>query len=137
VLPDNRPAILVVDGNADLRKSMARVLTAHGFLALEAGGGEDGLDQFERHRNRIGLAVIEMVMPGMTGLDLAAELERRQPGFPILYISSLGESIAVESIARRSPDRVMLKPFTDASLRKRVQKLLLETPAQRPAMQTT
>ena len=124
MLSDDRPSILVVDGNANERAAMVRALTGSGYPVVEAADGQDGLHEFARHQSRIGLAVIEMVMPGMTGLDLAAELERRQPGFRILYISALGESIAVESIVRRSPDRVLLKPFTDADFQKRVEQLL-------------
>src|SRR5262245_25324654 len=106
---------------------MARVLAGRGVLVVEAKRGEDGLVQFERRG--FSLAVIEIAMRGMSGLDLAAEIERRQPCFPILYVSSLGESIAMESIARRSPERVLLKPFTNNNFQKRVEQLIGARPA--------
>ena len=65
-----------------------------------------------------------MVIPGISGLDLAAELDRLEPGMRILYMSALHESIAMESIARKSPQRVLLKPFTPDELRQKVGALL-------------
>jgi FixJ family two-component response regulator len=69
-----------------------------------------------------------MVMPGMSGLDLAAELERLRPGVKILYTSGYGSSVAMESISHRSPDRVLLKPFDAAELVERVSRLVADEP---------
>ena len=104
---------------------MGRTLADTGYVILEAATAAEGLSQFQQHRSNIRMAVIEMVIPGISGLDLAAELERLQPGIRILYMSSLRESIAVESIARKSPQRVLLKPFTRDELRDKVEQLLI------------
>jgi DNA-binding response OmpR family regulator len=60
----------------------------------------------------------------MSGLDVAAEIERHQPGMNILYISGFATSVAMESISRRSPDHVLTKPFDAAQLIDRVALLL-------------
>jgi DNA-binding NtrC family response regulator len=72
----------------------------------------------------IALAIIDMVMPGMSGLDLAAELDRLRPGMKILYTSGHVSSVAMESIAQRSPDRVLFKPFDGNELLDRVIQLV-------------
>lgn len=120
-----RPTILLVDGDEPLRHEMVQTLAAEGYAIIETANGNDALSEFRLHEAEIVLAIIEMVIPGMSGLDVAAELDRLEPGIRILYMSDLHESIAMESIARRSPERVLLKPFTSQDLSKRVKALLL------------
>jgi len=119
-----QPTILVVEDNGALRRLMTRTLADSGFLVLEAGTAPHGLAVFRAEPDSVDLAVIDMVMPGMSGLDLAAELERERPGMKILYISGYASSVAIESISRRSPERVMLKPFDVRDLVERVGRLL-------------
>ena len=116
--------ILIVEDQNALRRLLALSLAGQGFTVLEAGSAVDGLAAFHRHREAIALAIIDMIMPGMSGLDLAAEMERELPGMRILYISGYGSSVAMESIGRRAPEHVLLKPFTGAEIAGRVRKLL-------------
>jgi len=103
---------------------MVRTLRDVGFSTIEAGNGDEGLSRFKAHQPDIDLAIIEMLIPAMSGLDLAVQLERLQPDMNILYMSALHESIAMESIARRSPERVLLKPFNSQDLCQRARHLL-------------
>ena len=124
MLSGPKPTILVVEDNGALRRLVTRTLADNGFLVLEAGSAPHGLAVFRAEPRSVDLAVIDMVMPGMSGLDLAAELERERPGMKILYISGYTSSVAIESISRRSPDRVLLKPFDPRDLVARVSHLL-------------
>lgn len=129
------PTILVVEDNGALRRLMKRTLADSGYLVLEAGNASHGLEVFRAEPRSVDLAVIDMVMPGMSGLDLAAELERQRPGMKILYISGYSTSVAIESISHRSPDRVLLKPFQAQDLVDRVHRLL-RPDALQPEMRT-
>ena len=124
------PVILVVEDNGALRRLMARVLSGSGFQVLEASTAQEGLAFFRAHTTAIALVIVDMVMPGMSGLDLAAELERQVPGIRILYISGYVTSVAMESIRQRSPERVLFKPFDPGDLIDRVTQLL--RPASEP-----
>lgn len=115
--------ILVVDDQTAMRQLICRMLERSHFAALEAGEAQLGLTLIESHPE-VRLAIIDMVMPGVSGLDLAAELNRRNPGIPVLYISGYVASIAMQAIADHSPDAVLLKPFTRARLIARVRYLL-------------
>jgi len=115
--------ILVVEDNGALRRLMLRILEGCGYSVLEAANGHQGMDLFQQ-QGTVDLAIIDMVMPGMSGLDVAAEIERQQPGTKILYVSGHGSSVAIDSISRRTPDRVLLKPFDAADLIDRVAQLL-------------
>ena len=107
-----------------MRRLIFRALQTSGIDTIGAGTAAEGLEVFLAHRGKIDLVIVDMVMPGMSGLDLAAELERLQPGVQILYISGSGDSIAMKSIQRQSADRVLLKPFIPEDLVERVTQLL-------------
>lgn len=118
-----RPAILVVEDQAAMRALICQMLAANGLEAFGAGSAVQALDLLQT-RPEVGLAIIDMVMPGMSGLDLAAELDRRRPGTRVLYISGFTSSIAMQAIADRSPESVLFKPFTERRLVGRVKRLL-------------
>jgi len=119
-----RFTVLVVDDAAALREFVMDELESHGIATIGAADGDSGLEVFLANRDRIDLVIVDMLMPKMSGLDLAAELERRKPGVKILYISGQGDSIAMESIQRQSAERVLLKPFKPGALMERVTQLL-------------
>ena len=131
-----QPTVLLVEDNELVRDTVMGMLSAHGFPVVAAASAEEGIREFETDP-AITLAILDMILPGKSGLDLAAELERRRPGFRILYMSGLGESIAMESIARRAPDLVLIKPFSEEMLLERVSGLLRSgTPQPRGAIVT-
>lgn len=123
--------ILVVEDNGALRRLMLRILEGCGYAVLEAANGPQGLELFQQ-QGTVDLAILDMVMPGMSGLDVAAEMERQQPGTKILYVTAHGSSVAIDSISRRTPDHVLLKPFDAADLIDRVAQLL-ESGGPRPS----
>ena len=116
--------ILVVDDDAAIRRLISSTLKEAGFAVLDTGRAEQALSLILGRRAGIDLAVIDMAMPGMSGLDLAAEMEREHRDIKILFVSGYGNSIAMECIARQSPEHVLLKPFSPAALAGRVVRLL-------------
>ena len=122
-MSDARPTVLVVEDNDLVRDTVVAMLVHYGFPVVAASNAEQGILEFENNSS-ISLAILDMVLPGKSGLDLAAELERRRPGFAILYMSGLSDSIAIESIGRRAPELVLVKPFNEESLIRRVVSLL-------------
>jgi two-component system OmpR family response regulator len=116
--------VLVVDDEPHLRQFIMDVLRSNGFGPIEAMDEAQGLALFKANRDRIDLVILDVVMPDMSSLDLAAELDRQRPGVKILYISANGSSIAMECILRQSADGVLFKPFTGPALVERVALLL-------------
>jgi CheY-like chemotaxis protein len=124
---ESQPTVLLVEDNDLLRDVIQCMLSGHGFRTIAAENAEEGLLAFEANP-AISLAILDMVLPGESGLDLAAELERRRPGFKILYTSGFSDSIAMESIARRDPKLVLLKPFDEETLIQRVTAMISPAP---------
>ncbi len=116
--------ILVVDDQTPVRQLISRMLVRSGFNTIEAGNGPQALARFQDAPAPIDLAIIDMVMPKMSGLDVAAELGRKYPDVKILYLSAHSSSIAIDCIRRRAPEHLLLKPFTEQNLVDRVYGLL-------------
>jgi CheY-like chemotaxis protein len=135
---DGKPIVLVVEDDATLRRLVIHMLGNGGFETLATGNAADGLSLVRERQGAFDLAIIDMVMPGMSGLDLATDLDREYPSLKILYISGYVGSVAAEVISRRTPDHVLLKPFSEQKLLERVRMLLEIAPAhevgQTPAM---
>jgi two-component system, cell cycle sensor histidine kinase and response regulator CckA len=127
---DDKPAILVVEDDAALRRLIVRMLHRGGFATLATGRAADGLSIVRQRQGVVDLAIVDIVMPGMSGLDLATDFDREYPCLKILYISGYVDSIVADVLSRRSPDRMLLKPFTERTLLGRVH-LILEAAAKR------
>lgn|SRR5690349_53484 len=117
-------AILVVEDHSAVRQFVTRVLQQAGFVIFEAANAAEGLKLLRMHGDSIVLAIVDMVMPDMSGLELAVEMERARSGVSILFTSGHVSSIAIEGLARNSPERVLAKPFSENELLARVTALL-------------
>jgi DNA-binding response OmpR family regulator len=127
----NWPSILVVEDQEAVRRQVLRTLETSGFHVIEAGDAIQGLSLLRENPGTVALAIIDFQMPGMSGLDMAAELIREYPAVKILYMSGNTGSVGMQVIARSSPEAVIAKPFTAEELLARVH-LLLERPIGMP-----
>ena len=116
--------ILVVEDEAPLRKLLTQVLRQLGYTLIEAGTGLDALTAASRHEGEIHLMVTDVVMPGMSGRDLARKLEPLRPRMKVLYMSGYTENAIVHH-GELDPDTAFLaKPFTPAALAQKVREVL-------------
>ena len=72
----------------------------------------------------IKLAIVEITMLGVNGLDFANQLGIERPKTPVLYIPAVANSVAAESIMQREPESVLTTPFTSEGLLERVRQIL-------------
>ena len=118
------PAILIVEDEEGVRSFLASTLRKAGWPTLAAPGGVEGLALALAYDGPIPLAVIDLVMPDMGGLDLANQLGVDRPTTRILYISGYTDSIAMASIRRRAPETVLQKPFNKRQFLERIRDIL-------------
>jgi PAS domain S-box-containing protein len=123
--PNERlPVVLLVDDDVAVRGPVARLLRRNGFEVLEAGGGAEALELWSRRGGAVAAAVLDIVMPGMTGPSLLRELRRRRPGLPGLLVTGYSAD-AVRQHGELELDAVLLeKPFDSATLVNRVRALI-------------
>ena len=83
--------VLVVEDQQELRRLAAAILRRYGYEVLEAANASEALVHAERHTGRIHLMVTDLVMPGMTGAELAVRLSPLRPDMKIIFMSGYSE----------------------------------------------
>ena len=113
-------SILVVDDDPDVRGFIVTSLEEQGYRVREASDGHEGLAAIERETPD--LVVLDFIMPGLSGADVARQIRARRPDQPILFVSGYSETEAVKRIAPRAT--VLAKPFRATALERAVRGVL-------------
>jgi PAS domain S-box-containing protein len=114
--------VLVVEDEASVRRLTRRALEAAGFRVIEAEDGQQGLRLAAGAA--LDLVVTDIVMPGISGTQLAERLASSHPGVPVLFVSGYADE-APESRSALGPGRELLgKPFRPQQLVARVRQLI-------------
>ena len=117
--------VLVIDDDPDVRHFIASSLEEYGHEVVEAADGGDGLEKFGAGRHD--LVIIDYIMPGLSGAEVAGHILATRPDQPILFVSGYNET---DAIRRVSPDAVVLaKPFRAAVLEDAVRAVLAKAEA--------
>jgi PAS domain S-box-containing protein len=120
----NRATILVVEDDDDVRAYSCEVLRELGYHVLEAQDGPAALRIIESRREPIALLFTDVVMPRMSGSELAARARSMLPGLKVLYTSGYTRD-AVAHGGRLDPGVEMIsKPFTYQALGQKVSEML-------------
>ena len=116
--------VLVVEDQEEVRRLMKAVLESEGFNVLAAAGGDAALSLARRYSETIHLLITDVIMPDMTGKQVADQLVPMRPGMKVLYISGYsGDVLAQRGVLE--PDVAYLpKPFTPVTLSARVREIL-------------
>jgi len=116
--------ILLVEDAPAVRKLTGRMLSEKGYKVLEAGSGEEAIELAERHPERIHLVITDVIMPGISGGELADKLTEKHPEIKVIYISGyMGDAIVHHGVLERGINFIQ-KPFTPDSLLGKVRRVL-------------
>jgi len=116
--------ILLVEDQAAIRMLAEDVLSEAGHHVLAAPHGRAALKLAEKHRNNIDLLVTDVVMPEMSGPELAAQLTRSCPGLIVLYVSGYTDHALLHRGVIEQGIAFLQKPFLPETLLIRVDELL-------------
>lgn len=116
--------ILLVEDEARVRKLIVGVLSARGYTVIEATRGKEAIRLCREHKGRIDLAVVDVVMPEMSGPDLIKQLAPLCPGLRVLYISGYTDEAIVHHGIQESGGAFLQKPFLPDVLARKVRELL-------------
>jgi len=113
-------SLLVIDDDPDVRAFMCEALAELGYRVREAADGQSGLSAFAAEHPD--LVVLDFIMPGLSGADVASRILTARPDHPILFVSGYSET---ESIRRLAPNAPLLtKPFRSEALARAVRAAL-------------
>lgn len=117
--------ILLVEDDDAVREMVERLLTGLGYRVLAAGGGEDALALAgSSGGGRIDLLLTDVIMPGMNGRDVAAQIRSRFPGVKVIFTSGYAEEAIVRDGVLESGIVFMPKPFALVALARRIREVL-------------
>jgi two-component system cell cycle sensor histidine kinase/response regulator CckA len=125
--PRGTATILLTEDEQDVREVAREFLESGGYTVIEARDGAEALGFVHKHEATINLLVTDMVMPGMTGLELAARMKEKRPGLRILYMSGYSDRAAAESLQSDPSLRLLTKPFSRWALLRAVHELLKQS----------
>jgi DNA-binding response OmpR family regulator len=114
--------VLVVDDDPTVSDVVRRYLERAGFAVALAAHGPDALDVFERDHSD--LVVLDLMLPGIDGLEVCRRLRTRAPDVPIVMLTALGEEADRVLGLELGADDYMTKPFSPRELVLRVQSVL-------------
>jgi len=116
--------VLVIDDEKVIRSMSNDVLNYLGYETLIAEDGEEALEIFQRHKERISMVLMDMVMPKMTGLELFSRIREINPQIGILIASGYSPQGEILQILKEPRVGFIQKPFTIISMSHAVVALL-------------
>src|SRR4029077_9225123 len=115
--------ILVIDDSETIRQQVRQALAATGYEIVEAVDGIDGLEKL-RALTDLDIALCDVNMPRMNGLDMIAEVQRSGPKIPILMLTTEGQPALIRRAREAGAKGWIVKPFKPELLVAAVTKLI-------------
>jgi CheY-like chemotaxis protein len=122
--PGGPLSVLIIDDDPDVRGFIVEALDEQGYEVRQASNGRKGLAEIARKKPD--LVVLDFIMPGLSGAEVAGRILADNPDQPILFVSGYSETEAVKRAAPNAP--LLTKPFRADTLDKAVRGALAQSP---------
>ncbi len=116
--------VLLVEEEAGLREALRESLSANGYTVLDASGGREALRICERRRSPIHLCLTDVVLPRMSGRELARRALAWHPRMKVIYLSGHSNGPSLPPGDRESGSSFLHKPFAPETLLAKVRQVL-------------
>jgi hypothetical protein len=116
--------VLVVEDQPEVRKYAAAALQAYGYRVIQAENAGEALALCERESERIDLILTDVVMPNISGKELANRLEQRWPGIKVLFMSGYTDNAIMQNGVLEEGAEFIQKPFSPDQLATKVREVL-------------
>ncbi len=125
-MAEKAASILVVDDNQDIRDLISHFLSADGFHLFTATDGESALNILKC--NQIDLVLLDVMMPGISGLDLLREIransDKKLRDIPVMMITAKTGTDDIDKALSLGANSYIVKPFRGNSIREKVRAIL-------------
>ncbi|MGE5252591.1 MAG: PAS domain S-box protein [Planctomycetaceae bacterium] len=122
--PGGTETILLVEDEEAVRSMVGKILRNKGYTILEARHGNEAIEVSERYEGSINLMVTDVIMPQMSGRELAERLAPMRPEMHVLYMSGYPDNTIVQHGVLEPGTAFLQKPFTISALELKVREIL-------------
>jgi DNA-binding NtrC family response regulator len=119
--------VLIVDDEQIVRNAAGASLRRHGYEILEASGGPEAIEIFRHSGASISLVLLDLTMPGMSGVDVMEKLQLIDNDVRVLLSSGFNEVEAVRRFTGKGLAGFIQKPYTSSALAGKVKEILDES----------
>jgi DNA-binding response OmpR family regulator len=116
--------VLLVEDAPMIRRLAQQVMTKAGYTVFEAADGNQAIAQVDAHSGPIDIVVTDLIMPGLSGVDLAQRLTVLRAGARVLYMSGYTDNAIVRNGLLADGAPFLQKPFTPEELLKKLRDVL-------------
>jgi FixJ family two-component response regulator len=114
-IPNERDLVAVIDDDDSVRESLPDLVRELGFAVRAFASAEEFLAV--DHIDQTKCLILDIALPGMSGPDLRAELQRRGRSIPVIYITAQTDETIRSRLLAGGAVQVLLKPFSEGALR--------------------
>ncbi len=119
-----KETVFVVEDNESVRNLVVTFLDGYGYKVLEASGGKEALEIARKFDGKIDLLITDVIMPGMSGKELAERLLAERPDVRVLYMSGHTQNIIMQKGILPSHINYIQKPFSFKALARKVREVI-------------
>jgi|GEM_PF-466745 len=119
-----KQVILLADDNDSTRRFTREVLEEFGYAVIEAEDGRQALDKFQEHRERVGMLILDVIMPEMKGREVYDAIRSANPGVKVLFTSGYTEEIIRSQEILDESMAFIPKPYMPKELLMKIREVL-------------
>lgn len=116
--------VLFADDEPEIRKLARVFLSKFGFDVIEANDGLEAIELFRQHKGELRLAILDVMMPGKTGLEVYDVISAESPDLPVIISTGYNENETIRRVANQEQTAFLKKPYTARTLQDMVNKVL-------------
>jgi FixJ family two-component response regulator len=120
--PARDPLVYVVDDDAGVLNGLSRLLRAWSYRVRTFASAREFLAEGRGADEEVACVVVDVHMPGLSGLQLQTELKRAQRPLPVVFVTGHGDASLSDQLVAAGAVGLLQKPFTEAELLRALQK---------------
>ena len=123
-----KKTVIVIDDDPDVLEMIASMLTTMGYRPSTASHATAALRIFTMEPDYFDLAIVDQVMPGTTGVELARQIRAVRPNTPIVLCTAFNDSLAMDEVKASGIQDLVLKPIVMDQLSRTIRQALARKP---------
>jgi len=117
--------ILLADDENMVRSTMAEVLESMGYRVLQAKDGQEAIEIFKAHQQEIMLALLDVIMPKLGGIQLAGQIRALSPELPVIFLTGYDKEYVLDGDEQIQYCKILTKPVNFDLLGHSIRQMLI------------